>query len=776
MLLAKSKPERSLLHHTLDVATMAQQYAKQWAHLADLINDEHLFDDLILAALLHDLGKTASGFQSILKGKADDSWQHYRHEILSAALAATLPYSQRRQDLLLAIMTHHMGLNDELGRRKALSDYDPQNDPLTPFSERLEQLKPYWNELKALMKKLKAYGSKNVDWPQLPNEPLELPNPFKALKESQEPQPSRRSRKYRQKNLPLRQIFLRGLLVGADHLASAAVTEANAKNSNIVSQLPKLHSITTEVFPFELNDHQKACAQAKGSIFLNAPTGSGKTEASLLWMQTNQPSTGLRHVFYGLPFTASINAMYHRLKSELLFGDKAVSLLHGRSSYFTYRWLCESDSNVDPKKASKVASALRQQTKELYYPIKVLTPHQILMAFLGVKGWEKSLCEYAGGLFILDEIHAYDPKFTGLLFEVLRRLTQELAAKVCIMSATFPTLLKKVLVEHIGDVTDVTLKPNERNKYNRHFIKVVEGNIEDYLSEIIEKLDQGLRVLVVLNTVKGAMACFNALRNSAKNACLIHGRLILKDRQNAEMRLSDKDSPVDLLVGTQAIEVSLDVDFDVLYSDPAPLDALLQRFGRVNRKPLHKLEHLPSNVRYREVIVCQSQWSDTPAIYDRTDAGKRLIGRTLETLPKSEILSETNISEMIDTVYDEEQLQSFLEIANKKTAQLKRLIDRLEPGNEKPFDENDILDIDSIPIVPSCFSKEHKQCIESKHFFDAQDFQFSISTGRYHALKSKAQIQSEVINGQKFYYGEFTYEEGIGPDFDVVKHMETEIW
>lgn len=773
MLLAKSKPKRSLLHHTLDVAAMTRQYAERWTHLADLINDQTLFDDLIFAALLHDLGKAASGFQAILRGEEDDTWQRYRHEILSAALVATLPYSQRRQDLLLAVMTHHMGMNDELGARRALSDYDPQNDSLTPFSERLEQLKRYWGDLENLIQELQTYSPETVAWFALPDDPLKLPNPFQALEETREPQRSRRARRQEEKRLPLRRIFLRGLLVGADHLASAAVSEENADEQTITEVLPSPRRIRAETFSFDLNQHQKVCAAAEGNIFLNAPTGSGKTEAALLWAQRNQSKAYSRHVFYVLPFTASINAMYHRLKDETLLGDEAVTLLHGRSSYFAYRWLCESNSDLDPRAASKQAREARRRGKELYYPVKVLTPHQIVMAFLGVKGWEKSLCEYAGGLFILDEIHVYDPNFMGLLFETLRRLTGELGAKVCVMSATLPTLLKGILEEHIGAVQDIQLGPEERARYSRHYVKVIDGSIEDYFGDIKRLLSEGLRVLVVSNTVQGAMTCFEALEDSATNPCLIHGRLIQEDRQRAEKRLANRSEPVDLLIGTQAIEVSLDVDFDVLYSDPAPLDALLQRFGRVNRKPLYKLEQLPPELRYRDVLICRSQLLGTAAIYDRSEAGKRLVKRTLEVLPDRSLLNEKDISTMIDDVYDERQLESILGASREKSAQLKRLIDLLEAGSEKPFDES-IFDIDSIPIIPARFSQEHKQCIHEKRFFDAQGFVFNISLGRYHGLKSKGLIQPEPIDKQMFYYGEFSYEIGIGPNFDDVKHMEPE--
>jgi CRISPR-associated endonuclease/helicase Cas3 len=213
-----------------------------------------------------------------------------------------------------------------------------------------------------------------------------------------------------------------------------------------------------------------------------------------LWAQANQSRKQLRHIFYVVPFTASINAMYKRLGDEDLFGDGRVSLLHGRSSYFAYRWFSESEPDLDSKEATRRVREARRQTKELYYPVKVLTPHQILMAFLGFKGWEKSLCEYSGGLFVLDEIHTYEPRLIGLLFEILRRLTQELGARVCIMSATFPTLLKEALIEQIGAVTRVGVDAGERNRYSRHLVRMEHGTLASHLPEIRERSNRQTRV------------------------------------------------------------------------------------------------------------------------------------------------------------------------------------------------------------------------------------------------------------------------------------------
>lgn len=772
MLKAKSKPERTLLRHTLDVVSMAQRYADRWPHLAELAGNDELFEDLILAALLHDLGKAASGFQSILDGEDDGSWQGYRHEILSGAVTAMLPYSSRRQDVLLSVMTHHMGMNDEGDARRSLVRYDLAKDTLTSFDERLSQLKERWKELSELLETLRVHSPEGAPWPVLPDDPLDLPDPFAALRENL--RRGRGSRARGNRPLPVGRIFLRGLLVGSDHLASAAVTEENARDDDIVADLPTLSKVEPSYFPFELNRHQRACATTEGSVFLDAPTGSGKTEAALLWAQANQSAQQSRHVFYVLPFTASINAMYGRLKEKSLFGGEAVSFLHGRSAYFAYRWLCESEPEIDRKETAKKVREARRQARELYYPVKVLTPYQILMAFLGTKGWERSLCEYAGGLFILDEVHAYEPRLTGLLFEILRRLTRELGARVCVMSATFPTLLQKALVQHFGEATRVGLADGDRDRYNRHLVRVEEGSVADRLPEIQEKLAAGMRVLVVLNTVAGAMTCFEELKGVARNPCLVHGRLTQRDRQAAEDLLREEDdSRVDLLVGTQAIEVSLDIDFDVLYSDPAPLDALLQRFGRVNRKPLHELERLSPENRYCKVVVCRSRWPDTSTIYD-----ERLVSHTLSVLPNGRVLKESEVGDLIDTVYGREQLAEFLEIANGKSEQLRRLTNLLEPGNEKPYGEEELLDelIDSISIVPVRYYEEHGDNLRNRRFLDAQDFIFNISKRRYHALKRDAKLHSETVEKQPCVYGLFPYEEGVGPNFDAHQPLPTTIW
>ncbi len=167
--------------------------------------------------------------------------------------------------------------------------------------------------------------------------------------------------------------------------------------------------------------------------------------------------------------------------------------------------------------------------------------------------------------------------------------------------------------------------------------------------------------------------------------------------------------------------------------------------------------------------MCRSQWPGTFPIYDRDANGNRLVTRTLDSLPDGQILHESRVNALIDAVYDQEQIVDSLEQARVKQEQLKVIINALRPGNEKSRREEDLLDdmIDSIPIVPIRFQEEHQSYLRDRRFFDAQDFVFNISKGRYHALKKQDKLDPDEVDGQTYLYGRFAYQESVGPDFDI---------
>ena len=500
------------------------------------------------SVLLHDLGKCASGFQR------DPRKWGYRHEILSTPFAAFLNLSDDERNLIaLAILTHHRTL-DEIETRL------PSREHPGEFAEKVEELLknrdyiegiffgrvPYW-ELYFFGKR-KGVFNPPEDWV----EQIRCYD-FDSLLTWYE----RNFRKYWNEL-----VFLRGILNASDHLASAGELAVR-----LLSDIRT--AIESKVPPEHWRPLQREAAEREGNLILRAPTGYGKTEASLLWANRNAFRTkkGIAsRIFYVLPYKASINAMHSRLLA-LFHEPELVGVLHSSSAFSLY------SSELEYKRLSSLY-------RKIYTLLKVTTPFQLMKPFFGVGFPEMGLTELTGSLLIFDEIHAYEPNVLGIILAMLE-LLKEMKAKTLVMSATLPEFLKELLREVLKPYL-LNTPPEEADRFTRHCVNVIDGSMDE-VEELLAEVRAEGPVLVACNTVTRAMEVYSRLRNDY-NVMLLHSRFTYGDREEKESKLLSNLSEYDVVVATQVVEVSLDVSFSAIITEPAPLDALIQRFGRVNRR------------------------------------------------------------------------------------------------------------------------------------------------------------------------------------------------
>lgn len=298
---------------------------------------------------------------------------------------------------------------------------------------------------------------------------------------------------------------------------------------------------------------------------LRAYTGWGKTDTALMFFTNRNVS----RIFFLLPTITAINKFYNKLRH--IYSEDIIK-------YF-YFYDTEVSENLD----------LIQNFflfENFLRPLVVTTIDQFLLSFLQIgKYYTKRVMFRSAGL-ILDEIHLLNPMMLFLFTYFVKNFNQIYNFKILMMSATFSEALKKYLLHELNFSTNSILDffDEYRNK-RRIMFEYVERDIEESIDEIIEEFKRGKKVLVILNTVEKSISITKKLTKEVdrQDIILIHSRFMYKDRIEKEKNIDKKSNKPHILVSTQVCEVSLDVNYDVLFTELAPISSLIQRFGRVNR-------------------------------------------------------------------------------------------------------------------------------------------------------------------------------------------------
>jgi CRISPR-associated endonuclease/helicase Cas3 len=380
------------------------------------------------------------------------------------------------------------------------------------------------------------------------------------------------------------------------------------------------------------------------NLILIAPTGSGKTEFALLWA-----SNIGKKLIYTLPLRVALNELYYRFRdsNKGYFNNNEVGILHS-TSFIEYL-----EDKPDMDIGSKITTSKLFST-----PLTLTTPDQVFLSSLKYYGFDKLISIYPLSSVVIDEIQAYKPEMAAIIIKTLEMI-KELHGNLLIMTATFPPYFEKFLIDqgfHIEDIEKENIKEKVKNyKLKRHRIKIYDkylfmynaSNNEDRLEiddkslEIIKKeieRNPNKNILIIVNTVGKAIKLYKEFEKSnfckveKGNLYLLHSRLIEKEKGR---RIKEIESKLPhervVLIATEIVEASVDVDFDILITEASPIDSQIQRWGRVYRNR----DTGDYNEDYPNILIFGGDDTKTDkgtnAIYDET-----VVKKTIEVLKKYE--------------------------------------------------------------------------------------------------------------------------------------------
>lgn len=750
-LLAKSRdikqniPERTLREHIDDCLRILGFLKKAFPKVAEISGfGSRFWEVLRLCVVCHDLGKAHREFQKLLKG-INNEWNAQRHEFFSIPFIDALPNIEKKllKLICLTVVGHHKDMEQ---LRTYLNLYDEgdnfgklSTDNMLTFEDTFLQ----YMEIQHVEELLHLYGySVNTI----------NPNAVYGLIHSYNKAPYLL---FQPDYFALMMLF--GALKWCDHLGSAHVFNLEMIQKKDFTFLHK-QQIVLHAKECDFYEHQRVCAQTTGNVILTAPTGSGKTESAFLWLEqqlTTDENQG--RIFYILPFTASINAMYERL-DKVIEGEK-VGMLHGKLSDYLNNYLNDLQYDVYTKKLK--IQELREKYRSLITPIKITTPFQLLKHLFGLKGYEQGIFEMSGCYLIFDEIHAYNPAVFAQIKVLLEFTIRHLHANVMIMTATMPQFLRRELESCLGIYVPIKASQELYDQFRRHRIIIHDGLLNESYDKIKGSLSEGKKVLVVCNTVKSAQQMFLYLKDvvDKREAVLLHGSFTGRDRSYNEKELMKDD--VRLLVGTQAIEVSLDIDYDIIYTEPAPIDALIQRFGRVNRRRKKGI---------CECIVFSENNKDDQYIYYPEIVNKTLLA--LEKIVKKNdgIIDESLLQNAIDYVY-ESWTQKDKEEFDRQYYYLNEALQHLSPMLDNKHSEEEFYSqFDGIAILPQSEKSEFETCLDNLDFITAESLKVQIRKKRFIGWLKNQNIKKETyvfqnkqkINETSYYVTNKKYDPELG--------------
>lgn len=424
--------------------------------------------------------------------------------------------------------------------------------------------------------------------------------------------------------------YLTGFIIFSDWIASSIPNiEPDLKSYTLNQSISLLNDIYYKTFSvkpkltfsqsifkkdyIQPNDMQVKIgklADERCLYIIESSMGDGKTEAAL-WCTYKLLEKQLNHgLYFGLPTQLTSNKMYDRVLNSIsnMSETNAVTTLNHSNSRLVNNNLNILDGSQSPSLI--ILKWLSTSRTSLISDICVGTIDQALMSTMNVRFSALRYFALSGKVIIFDEVHSYD-RYTSKLLDNCIKFLLDSNCSVIILSATLSDTRRKELMQLVNssptiklnnsyplitkcNSSEITQVPTNTLRKNKILLSPLSLNKQ--VHNIVSSISKGGCALVIKNTVNEAQLLYKQLKNEVNQdtqVLLLHSRFSNSDRlvnESNATTLIGKNGPRPdklILIGTQVLEQSLDIDADVLFTDICPIDLLLQRIGRLWRHDLH---------------------------------------------------------------------------------------------------------------------------------------------------------------------------------------------
>lgn len=663
------------------------------------LEKEMLQKTAIFLAYVHDIGKATVSFQYKIGKKLPERRSVLEHfgvqfpDFYEADTLRKTPHALAGEEILrflevpsgiAAIVGSHHGIPSEYSQVR--------NQDLTQTKRDIEAFENYYG----------GYGmTENVQifqscWKEILEKALQYSG-FRSIADIPDPERSA-------------QMILTGLLIMADWIASntlffplLSVDSMEPEYENYPNRVEQAWEQVdfTEIWKSERNTYdddtfensfnflpssvQRAVLdivqnlQKPGLLILEAPMGCGKTEAALASAELLAEKCKKKGLFFGLPTQATANGIFPRIlnwaekQSEEFY--HSVQLQHGSADLNeTFQSIQKGIPEEETDSGIIIHNWFCDNKKACLADFVTATVDQMLMMALKRKHVMLLHLGLAEKVVIIDEVHAYDAYMNQYLEMALLWLGAY-HTPVILLSATLPATRKMALIKSYLGIKRIDEKYGKETSYplltwtegdtilqsvlpyeGKHSsIEIRKCAGEDSIPEIRQIVENGGCVGVIVNTVKRAQKFADYIRNAtAADVILYHAQYLLPDRAEKEKLILErigKNSTYAqrkglVVVGTQVLEQSLDIDFDYLVTDICPMDLLLQRIGRLHR---HQRMERP-DVAQKPVCVVMMDEAENENTASSTIYSDWLLHKTASELPDT-ILLPDEISTLVQNVY-----------------------------------------------------------------------------------------------------------------------------